>query len=186
MAAAALPPASSAPWQPAQTAPSPSPSIASPVGLIAWFSWQTAHPGTPIWTNTFACTLLSNSSAVRLWHCPHALPTQETPGGAAPWLPWQSLQVGADRSPFSDIVAQWMLVRYFATWSVAILYGCMWAGSAWQRPQVSATRSGWTLDFGSAGGRIACGGWQLVQTATLASPCSRRRRPWTEVRYSAT
>jgi hypothetical protein len=32
----------------------------------------------------------------------------------------------------------------------------MYVVSAWQWPQVSATRSGWTLDAGSDGGRIEC------------------------------
>jgi hypothetical protein len=44
-----------------------------------------------------------------------------TPGGTAPWLPWQSLQVGAERSPLSVMAFQWTEVLYFATWSVGIL-----------------------------------------------------------------
>src|SRR3972149_4122588 len=54
----------------------------------------------------------------------------------------------------------------------------MYFGSAWQRPQVSATRTGCTLEVGSDGGLIECAGGQLVQTATLGSPCSLSRRPW--------
>jgi hypothetical protein len=49
------------------------------------------------------------------------LTTEETPGGEAPWFPWQSLQVGADKSPLLAIICQWTLVLYFSTWSVGIL-----------------------------------------------------------------
>src|SRR6266540_7241295 len=79
-----------------------------------------------------------------------------------------------------------MLVLYFPSWSVGILYSAMYFASPWQRPQVSATCSGWTLDFGSDGGLMEWVGWQLTQTATLGSLKSLSRRPWTEVAYSAT
>ncbi len=128
-----------------------------------------AQPGAPIWAKTLAWMLLAKRSAITVWHWPHTFPTHDTPGGAAPWFPWQSLQVGAERSPFTDIVAQWTLPLYFFSWSVGILYSSMYLGSAWQRPQVSATRTGCTLEVGSDGGLIECAGWQLVQTATLAA-----------------
>src|SRR3989338_6928448 len=120
------------------------------------------------------------------WHWPQTFPTQEMPGGAAPWLPWQSLQVGAERSPFSDIIFQCTLCLYFSAWSVGVVWGCMVFPSAWPRPRVSAPRVGWTLDLGSDGGRIEWAGWQLTQTATLESPNWLSRCPCTEVLYSAT
>jgi hypothetical protein len=64
---------------------------------------------------------LPKNSAITAWHWPHTLPTHEIPGGAAPWLPWQSLQVGAERSPLVDIAFQCTLVRYLVTWSVGML-----------------------------------------------------------------
>ena len=42
--------------------------------------------------------LARKSSASRAWHWPQTNATDSSPGGCAPWLPWQSLQVGADRS----------------------------------------------------------------------------------------
>ena len=51
--------------------------------------------------------------------CRRRWSTAPTPGGAAPWLPWQSLQVGADRSLRSDhrrVSAR--CFSYFARWSV--------------------------------------------------------------------
>ena len=105
-----------------------------------------------------AWTLRAKSSPWTVWHCPHTLPTHDTPGGAAPWLPWQSLQVGADRSPFASMVFQWTLALYLATWSMEILYPAMCWESAWQPPQVSATLNGWTVELGSDGGRMLWAG----------------------------
>jgi hypothetical protein len=48
------------------------------------------------------------------WHVPQTLATEETAGGVAPWLPWQELHVGAERSPFSNIAFAWTLCMYFA------------------------------------------------------------------------
>src|SRR3970040_2029678 len=62
----------------------------------------------------------------------------------------------------------------------------MVVASAWQAPHVRATRGGWTLEAGSDGGLIECAGWQLPHVATFGSASSRRRRPCTEVAYSAT
>ena len=45
------------------------------------------------------------STRTRVWHVPQTLAMASTPGGAAPWLPWQSLQVGADRSLRSTIAS---------------------------------------------------------------------------------
>ena len=36
-------------------------------------------------------------------------------------MPWQSLQVGAERSPLAVMAFQWTEVLYFVTWSVGIL-----------------------------------------------------------------
>ena len=74
--------------------------------MIAWFSWQVAQPGEPISAKALAWTLFLKSSAITEWHCPQTLPTHVIPGGAAPWLPWQSLHVGADRSPLTVIAFQ--------------------------------------------------------------------------------
>ena len=93
----------------------------SPGVWMPWFSWQVAQPGLPISANALAWTLFLKRSAVSEWHCPQTLPTQLIPGGTAPWLPWQSLQVGAERSPLAVIAFQWTEVLYFATWSVGIL-----------------------------------------------------------------
>ena len=49
----------------------------------------------------FFSSVSRKSVASRPWQLPHTLATEPTPGGTAPWLPWQSLQVGAARSPFS-------------------------------------------------------------------------------------
>src|SRR6266542_4937683 len=117
-------------------------------------------------TKALACRLPAKSSPCTLWHCPQTFPTQATPGGAAPWFPWQSLHVGAERSPFT-IAAACTLPRYFASWSVGILYSAMYVASAWQRAHVSATRSGCTVERGSAGGRMACEVWQLTHVATF-------------------
>ena len=46
----------------------------------------------------------------------------------------------------------------------------MYAASAWQREQVWATLSGWTLERVSLAGRRSCTPWQSVHTATFVSP----------------
>src|SRR3989304_5752505 len=53
----------------------------------------------------------------------------------------------------------------------------MYFGSPWQRPHVSATLSGWTLDRGSEGGLIEWAGWQFTQGATFGSPAAPGPRP---------
>src|ERR1022692_3824846 len=59
------------------------------------------------------------------WQVPQTSATDATCGGAAPWLPWQEAQFGAERSPRLDRASQWTLLRYSANWLVAILYGFM-------------------------------------------------------------
>ena len=49
-------------------------------------------------SNAASFGLARKSSASRAWHWPQTNATDSSPGGCAPWLPWQSLQVGADRS----------------------------------------------------------------------------------------
>src|SRR4030067_70497 len=46
----------------------------------------------------------------------------------------------------------------------------MYFGSPWQRPHVSATLSGWTLDRGSEGGLIEWGGGEVTEGAPRAPP----------------
>ena len=48
----------------------------------------------------FLWGLLAKRSAGTLWQVPQTFATDSTPGGVAPWFPWQTLQVGAERSPF--------------------------------------------------------------------------------------
>ena len=112
---------------------------------IAWLSWQVAHSLKPWMAVSRACgsggswqvehwppapascslwpakparlALARNSSASRPWHWPQTKATDSRPGGVAPWLPWQSLQVGAVRSSLSNIAAACTLRRQRASWS---------------------------------------------------------------------
>src|ERR1035437_2928639 len=96
-------------WQVAQTPLVPTPANSS-VGLaIPWFEWHFTHPGNPMVKNASLCGLFSKSCAKKTWHLPQTLATESTPGGVAPWLPWQVEQVGAEISPFC-IAAAWTLV----------------------------------------------------------------------------
>ena len=62
--------------------------------------------------------LLRKSSASRPWHWPQTnADGLAVPGGVAPWLPWQSLQVGADRSSFSRSAAACTLCAQRSYWS---------------------------------------------------------------------
>ena len=61
---------------------------------MSWLLWHSTQPRSKIWL----CVLSANFVANTVWQVPQTLVTAPTPGGAAPWLPWQSLQVGADRS----------------------------------------------------------------------------------------
>jgi len=40
----------------------------------------------------------------------------------------------------------------------------------WQAPQVASRLVGWTLDAGSAAGRLRCGVWQSEQVAVVRKP----------------
>jgi hypothetical protein len=53
-----------------------------------------------------------NIVASRVWHEPQTFATLATPGGTAPWLPWQSLHVGAEVSPSSYRAWACTLFRY--------------------------------------------------------------------------
>ena len=60
-----------------------------------------------LWRTHNACLpLLRKISASRAWQRPQTKLIASTPGGVAPWLPWQSLHVGAAMSP--------LLMRAFA------------------------------------------------------------------------
>ena len=94
IAVAALLPLSPSLWQVAHIAFSSVPSIASVGWAMSWLLWHSTQPRSKIWL----CVLSANLVANTVWQVPQTLATAPTPGGAAPWLPWQSLQVGADRS----------------------------------------------------------------------------------------
>src|SRR5580765_4918679 len=84
-------------WHVAHTPGAVVASIASDGFWIAWLLWHSTQP----LSNRSLWTLFSNFCAKIAWHVPHTFDTDPTPGGAAPWLPWQSLHVGAERSlPF--------------------------------------------------------------------------------------
>src|SRR5262245_45485327 len=118
------------------------------------------HPGNdPAWKAAL-CGLASNNCAWKTWQVAQTFCTVFTPGGAAPWLPWQVAQLGALRSPRTAIASWCTLALYCANWSVGILYSFMWAGSAWQRAQVLATFRGWTVERESRGDRRSCTLWQ--------------------------
>src|SRR6185369_17789373 len=93
-AAAPLSLASAALCQAAQTPAPVAASMASDGFRTAWLVWHSTHPLSKI----CAWTLVWNFVAKTAWQVPHTLATAPTPGGVAPWLPWQSLHVGADRS----------------------------------------------------------------------------------------
>ena len=68
--------------------------------------WMQAAKSSP-----FFCSISRNSVASRVWQLPQTWSTDCTPGGAAPWLPWQSLHVGAVVSPLSYSARACTLVR---------------------------------------------------------------------------
>ena len=107
---APLPPLSPAPWQADADGVVAEPEQLVAASWIPWFSWQVAQPGAPIWRRRpWRGRSWRTARPSRYGTAPQTFPTQDMPGGAAPWLPWQSLQVGADRSPFVVIVFQWTL-----------------------------------------------------------------------------
>ena len=103
------------------------------------------------------------------WHRPHrCMMSSLKPSTSARlivWALWQSLQVGTTLSS-SRPWRRWMLLSK-TSW-------IPW----WQLPQVSATRSGWTLEAVSLAGRAPWEVWQLVQVAVTTRPLSRRPLPW--------
>ena len=62
-----------------------------------------------------------------------------SPGGAAPWLPWQLLHVGAARSPSFSSFSPWTDALYRSNWLVGMWYGSMYCASEWHPEQVLAT-----------------------------------------------
>ena len=70
------------------------PSIASDGFSTAWLPWHSTQPLSKICAWTLAWNFCANTA----WHVPQTLAIAPTPGGVAPWLPWQSLHVGAERS----------------------------------------------------------------------------------------
>ena len=81
---------------------------------MSWFSWQVTQPGRPSSAKASQCGLALNCSAKTAWQVPQTFATDATCGGAAPWLPWQELQVGEERSPFFMSASKWTLFEYFA------------------------------------------------------------------------
>src|SRR5687768_12479317 len=65
---------------------------------MAWLLWQTRHSAWPMSSKIAFFGPEVKFCASRTWHCAHTLATSVTPGGVAPWLPWQVLHVGADVS----------------------------------------------------------------------------------------
>ena len=72
------------------------------------------QPGRPSSAKASQCGLALNCSAKTVWQVPQTLATEATCGGAAPWLPWQELQVGEERSPFFMSASKCTLFEYFA------------------------------------------------------------------------
>src|SRR3972149_6771247 len=128
--------------------------------------WQTVHSAIPKVSKARLCGLRTKRSRVALWHCAQTLATEATPGGAAPWLPWQSLQPGAWRLPRCSSPWPWTLSRYSAYCVVGMPYGFIRAVSLWQRPHVAGTLVEKTGEVPSLTGRTGCTPWQLIQTAT--------------------
>ena len=66
---------------------------------MRWLLWQVEQAGSPSGSQARRCGLWSKSCSWKTWQVPQTRSTEATPGGAAPWLPWQVAQVGDDRSP---------------------------------------------------------------------------------------
>src|SRR4029079_10432516 len=96
---AALKPLSPSEWQGAHSASLPVPRMASLGCAGSWLLWHWTQPRSKIRLWVLSANFVANT----VWHVPQTLAIASTPGGAAPWLPWQSLQVGADRSLRSTI-----------------------------------------------------------------------------------
>jgi hypothetical protein len=81
------------------------------------------------------------------------------------WALWQSLQIGSSLSEF-------------ATWTACTLCRNCSSMPWWQRPQVSGTFLGLTLDSGSERGRTLWAVWQLLQVAVTVRPLLSSPLPW--------
>src|SRR3989304_2898643 len=136
--------------------------------------WQTVHSAIPKVSKARLCGLRTKRSRVALGHCAQTLATEATPGGAAPWLPWQSLHAGAWRLPRRSSPCPWTLSRYSANCVVGMPYGFIRAVSLWQRAHVAGTLVEKTGEVPSLTGRTGCTPWQLIQTATRRAPLARR------------
>ena len=77
----------------------PDPTQASVGWTISWFEWHCTHPGNPILAKAAWCGLFSKSCAKKTWQVPQTLATELTPGGVAPWLPWQVVAGGRGSVP---------------------------------------------------------------------------------------
>src|SRR3990170_608173 len=171
---AAVRPSVPAGWHCRHTDPFSRPSITSVGKAMLCVPWQTVHSAIPSVSNAFLCGLRTKRSLVALWHCAQTLATEATPGGAAPWLPWQSLHAGAWRFPRRSSPWPWTLSRYSAYCVVGIPYDFIRAASAWQRAHVAGTLAANTGERESLMALTGCTPWQEVQVATLRSPLTSR------------